>query len=110
MELEMKLQSAPKSAHPQGWSLNSCDVMAGQNIKKKYLCQISIKMLKQHTDIQFQTQFYITFRLIHQKGAEKLVKDELYMMCSYLNTASNSKYSNFQLKISLQIMGFCFDW
>ena len=40
---------------------SSYDVMAGQNIKKKYLmCQISIKMLKQHTDIQFQTQFYIT--------------------------------------------------
>ena len=39
----------------------SYDVMAGQNIKKKYLmCQIPIKMLKQHTDIQFQTQFYIT--------------------------------------------------
>ena len=57
---------------------SSYDVMAGQNIKKKYLMsQISIKMLKQHTDIQFQTQFYITYRLIHQKGAEKL---ELYMM------------------------------
>ena len=63
-------------------SSSSYDVMAGQNIKKKYLvmCQISIKMLKQHTDIQFQTHFYITQRLIHQKGAEKLVKDELYMM------------------------------
>ena len=60
---------------------SSDDVMAGQNIKKKYLmCQISIKITKQHTDIQFQTQFYITQRLIHQKGAEKLVKDELYMM------------------------------
>ena len=44
------------------------------------MCQISIKMLKQHTDIQSQTQFYITYRLIHQKGEEKLVKDELYMM------------------------------
>ena len=41
---------------------SSYDVMAGQNKKKKYhlMCQISIKMLKQHTDIQFQTQFYIT--------------------------------------------------
>ena len=37
---------------------SSYNVMAGQNIKKKY--QIPIKMLKQHTDIQFQTQFYIT--------------------------------------------------
>ena len=28
---------------------------------------------------QFQTQVYITYRLIHQKGAEKLVKNELYV-------------------------------
>ena len=26
------------------------------------------------------------------------------------NTAILAKYLNFQLKISLQIMGFCFDW
>ena len=42
--------------------------------------QILIKMLKQHTDIQFQTQFYITWRLIPQKGAEKLVKDKLNVL------------------------------
>ena len=42
--------------------LSSSYDVAGQNIKKKYhqMCQISIKMLKQHTDIQFETQFYIT--------------------------------------------------
>ena len=44
-----------------GLSSSYDDVMAGQNIKKMYqMCQISIKMLKQHTDIQFQTKFYIT--------------------------------------------------
>ena len=45
--------------------------------------------------------------IIHQKGAEKLVKDELYV-CRLQH--SNSKYLNFQQKVSLQIMGFCFDW
>ena len=29
--------------------------------------------------MQFQTQVYITKRFIHQKGAEKLVKDKLYV-------------------------------
>ena len=36
------------------------------------MCQILIKILNNK---QFQTQVYITLRLIHQKGAEKLVKD-----------------------------------
>ena len=56
------------------------------------MCQISIKMLKQHA--------IPNSRFIHQKGTEKLIKDE----------PRNSKYSNFQQKISVQIMGFCFNW
>ena len=38
------------------------------------------------------------------EGAEKLAKDEL------CNTAINSRTSNFQRKISHQIVGFCCDW
>ena len=48
-------------------------MMAGQNVKKKYLmCQIPIKMFKQEA-----TQNSSLHNLkIYQKGAEKLVKDE----------------------------------
>ena len=37
--------------------------------------------------MQFQTQVYITKRFIHQKSAEKLVKDELYVTMYLVNTA-----------------------
>ena len=47
-------------------------MMAGQNVKKKYLiCQIPIKMLKQHATPNSSLQNLN----IHQKGVEKLVKD-----------------------------------
>ena len=47
-------------------------MMARQNIKKKYLmCQIPIKMVKQHAIRNS------TLRFIHQKGAEKIGKFEL---------------------------------
>ena len=50
-------------------------MMAVQNMKKNYLiCQIPVIILKQHA-----TQIYITKRFTHQKGAEKLVKDKLYV-------------------------------
>ena len=54
---------------------SSYDVMAEQNIKKKYLlCQIPIKMLKQHT---IPNSSLHNLKIYYQKGAEKLVKDEL---------------------------------
>ena len=56
--------------------------------------------------MQLQTQVDITERFIHQKGAEKLVKDELYV-ASYTSLHSSSTYSNFQQKTSLQIKAFC---
>ena len=50
-------------------------MMAGQNVKKKYLmCRIPIKMLKQEATPH--SKVYRTQRFIYQKGAEKLVKDE----------------------------------
>ena len=52
-------------------------MMAGQNFKKKYLMhQIPIKMLKQHG---IPNASLHNVKIIHQKGAEKLVKDELYV-------------------------------
>ena len=53
--------------------VSQAHMMAGQNIKKKYLmCQIPVKLLKQHR---------IPNSSLNQKGAEKLVKDQLYV-CS----------------------------
>ena len=52
-------------------------MMAGQNIKKQYLmCQIPIKMLKQHAIPNSVLQI---LKIYSSRGAEKLVKDELYV-------------------------------
>ena len=61
------------------------------------MCQIPIKMLKQHA---------IPNSSLHNLKIYWCGKtmDELP------SQHSNSKYSNFQQKMSLQIMGFCFDW
>ena len=66
--------------------------------------QISIKMLKQHGIPNANLH---NLKIIHQKYAEKLVKDD-YMYLA--NTRSSSKHSNFQQKTSFQITGFCFDY
>ena len=61
------VSSAPKYNHLSRL-VSQVHMMAGQYVKKKYrMCQISIKMLKQHAT---------TNSSLHQKGAEKLVKDE----------------------------------
>ena len=49
--------------------------------------------------MQFQTQVYIS-RFIHQKGAEKLIKDELYVPVAntaILNTRIFSRRCHFRL-------------
>ena len=81
-------------------------IMAGQNVKKKYLmCQIPIKMLKQHA---IPNSSLHNLKIYSSKGCRKT--SQRLIICMYLATHSSSKYSNFQQKISLQIMGFCFDW
>ena len=76
-------------------------MIAGQYIKKKYLMrQIPIKMLKQHA---IPNSSLHNLKIYSSKGCGKTM-DELP------SQHSNSKYSNFQQKISFQIMGFCFDW
>ena len=59
-------------------------MMTGQNIKKKYLmCQISIKMLKQHA---ISNSILHILNIFHQKGAEKT--SHRWIRCMYLcNTA-----------------------
>ena len=47
-------------------------MMAGQNVKSTWCIRSQSKC---GNNMEFQTQVYIRF--IHQKGAEKLVKDEL---------------------------------
>ena len=75
--------------------------MAGQNIKKKYLiCHISIKMLK-HAIWNSSLQ---NLKIYSSKGSRKTSQRWINV------THSNSKSSNFQQKISLQIMSFCFEW
>ena len=80
-------------------------MIAGQNIKKKYLmCQIPIKMLKQHA---IPNSSLHNLKIYSSKGCRKT--SQRLIIYSYV-AHSNSKYSNFQQKISLQIMGFRFDW
>ena len=82
--------------------------MAGKNVKKKYLmCQIPIKMLKQHATPDSSLH---NLKIYLSKWCRKTSKRWIYV-CSYLPSQhSSSKYSNFQQKISLKIIGFCFDW
>ena len=82
-------------------------MIAGQNIKKKYLmCQIPIKMLKQHA---IPNSSLHNLKIYSSKGCRKT--SQRWIICSYLaNTHRNSKHSNFQQKISLQMMGFCCGW
>ena len=80
-------------------------MIAGQNIKKKYLmCQIPIKMLKQHA---IPNSSLHNLKIYSSKGCRKT--SQRWIICNS-SQHSSSKYLNFQLKISLQIMGFCFDW
>ena len=81
------------SCNLQGWSLKFiCFMMAGQNVKKS-TCVRSLS--KCWNNMQLQTQVYITWRFIHQKGAEKLVKDEyMYYVATYL---ANTGVLNIQI-------------
>ena len=81
-------------------------MMAGQNMKKKYLmCQILIKILKQQA---IPNSSLHNFKTYSSKGCRKTSQ-----RCRWIKLPSqhsNYKYSNFQQKISLQIIGFSFDW
>ena len=48
------------------------------------MCQIPIKMMRQHA---ISNSSLHKLRFIHQKGAEKLVKDKLYVPTYLANTA-----------------------
>ena len=72
-------------------------VMFGQNINKKCLiCQIPIKILKQHAIPNASLQNLIIFL---SKGYRRASQKWIMYITSI-----------FQRNISLQIMGFCFDW
>ena len=73
------VSSSLKYVYLQGWSLRlkSSSYDGWAKFKKKYLMhQIPIKMLKQHG---IPNASLHNVKIIHQKGAEKLVKDELYV-------------------------------
>ena len=75
-------------------------------MKKKYLmCQILIKILKQQA---IPNSSLHNFKTYSSKGCRKTSQ-----RCRWIKLPSqhsNYKYSNFQQKISLQIIGFSFDW
>ena len=85
-QLQMSVLHQSMSIFQSSRLVSQVDMMDGENVKKKYLmCQILIKMLKQHATPN--SSLHNLF--IHQKGAEKLVKDEYMYVASYLlaNTA-----------------------
>ena len=97
LQLQMSVLHQSMSICHSSRVVSQVHMMAGQNVKKEYLmCQIPIRMLRQHGTPNSRLH---NFKIYSSKGcAKKLVKDELYV-CSY----------NCQQKISLQIIGFCFD-
>ena len=85
-------------------------MMAGQNIKKKYLmCQIPVEMLEQHA---IPNSSVLNLKIYSSKGCRKTSQRYLSKMnlCTYVANTAILMYSNFQQKISLQIMRFCFNW
>ena len=88
----------------QGWSLKFIRWLGKTNGKKKYLmCQIPIKMLKQHATLNSSLH---NLRIYSSKGCRKTSQRWIYV-ASYLptnlaNTSVSFKHSNFQQKISLQ--------
>ena len=86
--------------------------MAGQNVKKKYLiCQIPIKMLKQEsTPNSSLHNLNIHLPIGCRKTSQRWIYVASYVAIYLANTAILAKYSDFQQKISLQIISFCFKW
>ena len=109
LQLQMSVLQQSMSIFRSSRLVSQVNMMAGQNVRKKYLmCQIPIKILERHA---IPNSSLNNLKIYLSKVCRKLVKDELYVWCSYLaNTAVLNIYSNFQQKISLQIMGFYFEW
>ena len=94
----------------QGWSLKFIWWLGKINVKKKCLmCQIPIKMLKQYATPNSRLH---KLKIYSSKGCRKTSQRWIYVASQLplLSSHSSSKYSNFQPKISLQTIGFCFDW
>ena len=83
-------------------------LMTGQNIRKKYLmCQIPIKTLKQHA---IPNSNLHNLKIYSLKSCRKTSQRWIIPYMYLANTSIlNIRISSMQ-KISLQIMGFCFDW
>ena len=83
--------------------------LLGKIYKKSTWCLRS--QSKCWNNMQFQTQIYITLRFINQKGAEKLVKGVLYVLCiantAILNIWICSWWYNFRLQVFAST-GKCF--
>ena len=83
-------------------------MMAGQNVKKKYLmCQIPIKMLKQHA---IPNSSLHNLKIYSSKWCRKTSLRWIIPYMNLANTAILNIRISSMLKISLQIMDFCFDW
>ena len=75
LQLQMSVLHQRMSIFQSSRLVSQVHIMAGPNVKKKYLmCQIPIKMLKQHTTPNSSLH---NSKIYSSKGcAEKLVKDE----------------------------------
>ena len=70
------------SSSLQRWSRSQVHIMAGQNVKKNsQMCQIPIKMLKQHATPNSNLH---NLKIYSSKGRKKLVNDEYVYVASYL--------------------------
>ena len=68
------VSSAPTYEHFPVMLVSQVHMMAGKNVKKKYLmCQIPIKMLKKEATPNSSLH---NLKIYYQKGAEKLAKNE----------------------------------
>ena len=83
-------------------------LMTGQNIRKKYLmCQIPIKTLKQHA---IPNSSLHNLKIYSSKWCRKTSLRWIIPYMYLANTAILNIRISSMLKISLQIMDFCFDW
>ena len=72
--LQMSFLHQRMSIFQPSMLVSQVHLMAGQNVKKKYLtCQVPIKMLKQEATPNSGLH---NLKISYQKGAEKLVKDK----------------------------------
>ena len=108
LQLQMSVLHQRMSIFQSSMLVSQVHMMAGQNVKKKYLmCQIPIKMLKQHA---IPNSSLHNLKIYSSKWCRKTSLRWIIPYMNLANTAILNIRISSMLKISLQIMDFCFDW